>query len=92
MRHATSHTGETLTKQVTVRIIVPGHKPVKHRIHVARGQWFTGEHIQRLLEREGEMLERELAGYDFRLVELRGNQFNLIGSERVGNPAAGMSA
>lgn len=68
-----------LAKRVDVKIFVPGHRLIHHISKARPGHYINETGIERLLEQEERQLSARLPGYDFRLVELAPDRFNLVG-------------
>jgi hypothetical protein len=72
-----------ITKQLVVKFILPdASKRATHHIHAGKGEVFTFRHVQNLLSKEWEMVNRDLPQYEFEIVPLGFDHYNFIGKLR----------
>ena len=74
-----------ITKLLTVKFILPeADARATHHIHSRPGSIFTARHIQNLLVKEWEMVNRDLPKYEFEIVCLAFDHYNFVGKLRQG--------
>ena len=72
-----------LCKQVTLKVFIPGKRPVIHNVRAKRGHWINEVGLESILDQEVENLEKNLPQYEFRMIEIVPNHFNFVGQEKT---------
>lgn len=76
-----SDKGDKLVRKVEIKILYG--KVKKTLSHVAKpGRGYSQNGIDIILLKVAEMLDEQVPGYDFRLVQLGAGRYNLVGTEK----------
>lgn len=61
-----------------MRIFPPNGLPVKHKYHAPAGRCFSETDIEKVLEQQAEIIEKNHALWEFKPVQVAPNRFNFI--------------
>lgn len=88
LRKATN--GERIWKRVIVRVVLPDKKGFTWRPMAGPRKGYTAENVQQVLEKCSESLEKKYPNFEFELIELEPNRFNMVYVGELAHTSGGM--